>query len=103
MVSRHISWRVVSLNTGASGTSQAGLSAMQHYSYWNTQAGHEIPTALHDAFQWASLPRSSMSGTGNEPEMSAVDDRLVAIHPVFVIPWSAVESARSWLEKKESF
>lgn len=81
----------------------AGLSATQHYSYYNEKAGHEIPTVLHDAFQWASLPRSSMSETRNEARMSTADDRLVAIHPIFVIPWSAVESARSWFKKKESF
>ncbi|KAL8967818.1 MAG: hypothetical protein Q9197_005218 [Variospora fuerteventurae] len=59
--------------------------------------------AEDDAFQWASLPRSSVAGKQTEPEITEAEDRLVPIHPIYVIPWPAVERAVSWYQEKRDF
>lgn len=81
----------------------AGLSATQNYNYYYENDRYDVSTGLHDAFRWAFLPRHSIAKTYNESEMPIADDRLVAIHPIFVIPWAAVEWTRSWSEEKKIF
>ncbi|KAI4141843.1 MAG: hypothetical protein LQ341_003403 [Variospora aurantia] len=81
----------------------AGLSSAQHHVYYGRSQEDTPSVAEDDAFQWASLPRSSVAGKQTEPEITEAEDRLVPIHPIYVIPWPAVERAVSWYQEKGDF
>lgn len=81
----------------------AGLSATQHHTYYREASGDTTSTGLNDAFHWASCPRGLMTAKQTEPDITNIEDRLPPIHPIYVIPWPAVERAASWYQSKEGF
>ena len=81
----------------------AGLSGTQYHNYYNNESRYDGVATLHDAFQWASSPHWSTAEMRNEAEINIPENRLTPIHPIFVIPWPAVEKAESWFQKRGSF
>ncbi|KAL8689863.1 MAG: hypothetical protein Q9218_004562 [Villophora microphyllina] len=81
----------------------AGLSSAQHYSWY--EQGTELCSshALTDAFRWTLCPRLAEVYSQTQPEISNAEGSVVPIHPIFVIPWAAVERTASWFENKGSF
>ncbi|KAL8729817.1 MAG: hypothetical protein Q9181_004863 [Wetmoreana brouardii] len=81
----------------------AGLSSAQHHSSYTRGPDYDPSLSLNDAFHWVSSPRSFdfLSQTGLRVPVK--EERLTAIHPIFVISWPAVEATASWYENKESF
>ncbi|KAI4108117.1 MAG: hypothetical protein LQ339_002389 [Xanthoria mediterranea] len=74
----------------------AGLSSAQHYNYYKKNEKDNGLPELGDAFRWASLPYRSSYETGD-------GSRLRPIHPIYVIPWSAVEDTREYFEQQGQF
>lgn len=82
----------------------AGLSSAQHCTWYEKEDdGHGSIPALTDAFRWISSRRPVEMTSLAEPEMSKNEGAVVSIHPIFVIPWPAVERTASWFDKKERF
>ncbi|KAL8697474.1 MAG: hypothetical protein Q9224_002291 [Gallowayella concinna] len=81
----------------------AGLSAAQHYNYYLKRSEHAASQGLGDAFQWASLPYIPTDEKGPKAEGSNGTENLIAIHPIYVIPWPAVETTRQYYEEKGDF
>jgi protein farnesyltransferase subunit beta len=70
----------------------AGLSAAHHHHHYRADA----TTASHPldaAFRWTSLPAAEQLRDERRPRRA---DRVEPIHPVFVIPFGAVERTRAW-------
>ncbi|CAO1604703.1 CAAX farnesyltransferase (FTase) subunit beta, variant 2 [Xanthoria calcicola] len=74
----------------------AGLSSAQHYNYYNQGEKDNGLPEFGDAFRWASMPYRSSHETGD-------GSRLRPIHPIYVIPWSAVEDTREYFEQQGQF
>ncbi|KAF7712736.1 Uncharacterized protein PECH_001384 [Penicillium ucsense] len=68
-----------------------GLSATQHYHY-RTNVSVSPGSAFESAFSWRSSPMAA------EEEVYEPADRLVAFHPLFVIPHQAAANLRLWCE-----
>ncbi|KAL9581448.1 MAG: hypothetical protein Q9212_003896 [Teloschistes hypoglaucus] len=82
----------------------AGLSSAQHCTWYKKEDdGLASIPALTDAFRWISSPRTVESSSMAEPDMSKSEGAVVPIHPIFVIPWPAVERTASWFDKQERF
>ena len=58
---------------------------------------------LDAAFRWTPTLRSSPDEAGERAEISDVGDALTSIHPVYAIPWDAVERTRSFFTAKVGF
>ncbi|KAL8850792.1 MAG: hypothetical protein Q9221_004290 [Calogaya cf. arnoldii] len=74
----------------------AGLSSAQHYNHYTKSQTDNVSPGLNDAFLWASMPYGSGSEIGDGPI-------LRPIHPIYVIPWSAVEDTRGYFEQQGQF
>ncbi|KAL8638461.1 MAG: hypothetical protein Q9228_004393 [Teloschistes exilis] len=81
----------------------AGLSSAQHRTWYEKEDGLGSIPALTDAFRWISSPRPVETGSQAEPEMAKSEGALVPIHPIFAIPWPAVETTASWFDKQGKF
>ncbi|KAM0794710.1 CaaX farnesyltransferase beta subunit Ram1 [Usnea florida] len=81
----------------------AGLSSTQYYNYFNSQFD-DVRTS--DALGWALGWRSSRIISGFESgdeELVDAEDRLEPLHPIFVIPWTAVERCSQQFSQKTGF
>ncbi|KAI4185127.1 MAG: hypothetical protein LQ346_005971 [Caloplaca aetnensis] len=79
------------------------IGAAQHFVHYSKASQEPNSEELKDAFKWVSSPRSPPSGKEGDPEVIEVEDRLLPIHPIYVIPWPAFKDAASWYEGKAGF
>ena len=80
----------------------AGLSSTQYYNYFtgdSSDAG--TVDSLGSALRWASSAIFS-NKSGNEG-LDDAEDRLEPLHPIFVIPWAAVEGCSKLFREKTGF
>jgi len=72
----------------------AGLSSAQHYHYYTNDSSISGPSS--SAFSWKYS--GSVLGPDGKEDHSVydVEDRVLPIHPVFVIPHAAVDRTRAW-------
>ena len=74
----------------------AGLSSAQHYNRFTGLC--KSGSSLDYALQWVSLPKMSMDDVNIKEE-----DRVMAIHPIYAIPWADVDQAHDWFCNKRGF
>lgn len=60
-------------------------------------------SSLDYAFQWVSLSNISTNDMNTQENTWSEEDRLMAIHPIYVIPWADVEDAHTWFGDKTGF
>ncbi|KAL1958166.1 hypothetical protein VTO42DRAFT_5021 [Malbranchea cinnamomea] len=75
----------------------AGLSNAQHY-HFNTGAASPERGPFSSAFAWDYKPMTSGSKHERDTIVFHEEDRVKAMHPLFVIPHVAAEEMRSWCE-----
>jgi protein farnesyltransferase subunit beta len=68
-----------------------GLSATQHHHY-RTNTSISSSSEFASAFSWQSSPMRAVDNVYDKA------DRLVAFHPLFVIPHQAAANMRLWCE-----
>lgn len=68
-----------------------GLSATQHHHY-RTNTSISSGSEFASAFSWQSSPMRAVDNVYDKA------DRLVAFHPLFVIPHQAAANMRLWCE-----
>ena len=79
-----------------------GLSSIQHRQYFNAK----LPPGEHpleSAFRWESSRDSLDERKVGGSSLFDVEDLLEPIHPVFVIPFDAIDRARVWASGKIGF
>ena len=81
----------------------AGLSSTQYYNYFtgDSDAAGTIDS-LDSALRWASSAICRGYESGHERLVDAGDD-LAPLHPIFVIPWAAVEECCKHFNRKTGF
>lgn len=75
---------------------------MQHRNRF-TKANLEEGNRLGFAFAWSCGQDGAAEKAEDGPELFEEEDLLLPIHPVFVIPFGAVERTRAWFEGKAGF
>lgn len=81
----------------------AGLSCVQHYNYFTKVDGHEVVSPLNFAFRWASSPDTPQVKGEEQERIFDEEDRVLPIHPIYVIPWNNVEQTHDLFSQKEGF
>jgi len=81
----------------------AGLSTAQHYIYFVDGKETGDPFPLESALLWTHLDYIPFGSGNPEEEIFDSEDRVKPIHPIFVIPWAAVEQTQSWVQQREGF
>ena len=81
----------------------AGLSSVQHHHYLKTTTTGQAAEPSDSVFRWASSRSIPMLNGQTEQEIYDEEDRVRALHPVFVIPPAAVERSRLWYRQKGAF
>lgn len=81
----------------------AGLSSVQHYNYFTEVQGREEATPLDFAFRWASSPHIPQAKGEEQDRTFDKKDRVLPIHPIYVIPWANVEQAHDLFSQKKGF
>ena len=59
--------------------------------------------ALQSPFNWISAPECNEGNENLRKSMCDLEDRLEAIHPIFVITWQAVEEAHAFFGSQVGF
>ena len=54
------------------------------------------------AFAWTHL-KASGDGKSSDLQMFGIEDMVEPLHPVYAIPYAAVERTRMWFGGKEGF
>lgn len=82
----------------------AGLSSTQHYNY-STGDPDDPGTfdSLDSALRWSSSAISSEYERGHGEKLVDAAGKLEALHPIFVIPWAAVDRCSTWFGQKTGF
>ena len=81
----------------------AGLSAAQHHLHFVDGKEADGSSPYEPALHWThSNHIPSMQGNPEE-EIFDSEDRVKPIHPIYVIPWAAVEQTYSWVKQREGF
>lgn len=81
----------------------AGLSSTQYYNYFTgDHGGARTVDSLDSALQWTSSAISSGHESGNERLVDA-EDQVEPLHPIFVIPWAAVDRCFQYFTQKTGF
>ena len=81
----------------------AGLSSTQYHNYFTADCGDaRIVDALDSALQWRSS-RISFGGDSDHERLVDAEDKIEALHPIFVIPWSAVDGCSQHFIQKKGF
>ena len=80
----------------------AGLSSTQYSNSYSVTDRTEGRGTLNSAMQWMSNPKDVNADQGSE-HLIDEEDRLEAVHPIYVIPWSAVDRCHSHFSQKQSF
>ncbi|KAL8666985.1 MAG: hypothetical protein Q9202_000907 [Teloschistes flavicans] len=81
----------------------AGLSSAQHCTWYEKGDGPGSMPALTDAFRWITSRRPTEILSQAEPQASKTEGAVIPVHPIFVIPWPAVERTASWVDEQEKF
>lgn len=81
----------------------AGLSSVQHYNYFTELDGHEVVSPLDFAFRWASSPDTPQTMGEGQERIFDEEDRVLPIHPIYVIPWNNVEHTHDFFSQKKGF
>lgn len=81
----------------------AGLSSTQYYNYF-TGDSDEAKTvdSLDSALRWSSLAISPGHESGNGRPVDA-ENQVEPLHPIFVIPWAAVDRCFQHFSQKTGF
>ncbi|CAF9916077.1 MAG: CAAX farnesyltransferase (FTase) subunit beta [Heterodermia speciosa] len=77
----------------------AGLSSAQHYSYYSNAPPMEGLAVL----QWRSSQEIRKRNGQLQRAVFEADDRLVPIHPIYVIPYAAAKAFQDWFASKIRF
>lgn len=81
----------------------AGLSSTKYYNYFTgDSSGARTVGSLDSALQWASSAISPEDESGNEALVGA-ENKVEPLHPIFVIPWAAVEGCSQFFSQKTGF
>ena len=81
----------------------AGLSSTQYYHCFTGESDDAWTIdSLDSAVRWTSSVISSDEGSDNEGLVDA-EDYLEPLHPIFVIPWAAVERCAKLFSQKTGF
>ena len=78
----------------------AGLSSTQYHNYFT--GVHGDARTVDSALQWASSAVSFGEESGKERLVDA-EDQIEALHPIFVIPWAAVDQCSQFFVQKRGF
>jgi len=81
----------------------AGLSSVQHIHYYNdvSHAGEAYP--LDSAPRWVSGEQVAQDVQTEREEVYDPEDKLMPMHPIYVIPWAAVERTHARFAAKIGF
>lgn len=74
----------------------AGLSSTKYYNYFTSDSSPE------SALGWTSSPISPEDESGNEALVGA-EKELEPLHPIFVIPWAAVDRCSQLFSQRTGF
>ena len=82
----------------------AGLSSAQYVTYYrpsssSANARHPLPDPI---YQWAYQTPESLKAL-QEVQIFDDKDRLSALHPIYVIPWPALDDAAAWFASRTGF
>lgn len=81
----------------------AGLSSTQYYNYFTGQSDEaKTVDSLDSALRWSSLAISSGHESGNGRPVDA-ENQVEPLHPIFVIPWAAVDRCSQHFSQKTGF
>ena len=81
----------------------AGLSCTQHDIYFiGDRVTGDAPTLTYP-LQWTYSDHLPSVQGNPEQGIFEVEDRVRPIHPVYVIPWPAVEQTQLWIQQREGF
>lgn len=81
----------------------AGLSSVQHHHQVRYDYREAGEGTLNAAFGWVYSGDESLVVAQTGKEVYDVDDTVAPIHPIYVIPFDAVEKTRTWFLAKEGF
>ena len=76
---------------------------MQYQNKFQPDSATRSNNGLTAAFQWCSLPRDNGTDPGAGRQLYDEDDTVVALHPIFVIPWKAVEETHAYFRSRTGF
>lgn len=63
-----------------------------------------MPEPSHDpALRWRSSESIPKKDGSHEEQIFDAEDRVAAIHPIYVIPYPAVERCHAWVDARTSF
>ena len=80
----------------------AGLSSTQYYNYFSEDESEARRVdSLDSALRWTSSAISF--GERGDDRVVDVEDRVEALHPIFVIPWAAVDRCSRFFSQKRGF
>ena len=80
----------------------AGLSSAQYHHYFEPSSS-EATSPFEVASQWKCGEGLSGSPSLKKDQIFDEDDRVGVLHPLYVIPYNAVEHARAWCQRKGRF
>ena len=80
----------------------AGLSSTQYFHDYAVTDGTGEGGTLSSAMHWISSPRPVIADRGGE-DLIDEEDKVAAVHPIYVIPWSAVDRCHTYFSQKQSF
>lgn len=81
----------------------AGLSSAQHSNYYTGVSPTDATYPLDSAMRWDSCPRTASTEQPEHEDMFDPGDRLLPVHPIYVIPWAAVERTYTKFVSKIGF
>ncbi|KAL9126442.1 MAG: hypothetical protein Q9217_004513 [Psora testacea] len=81
----------------------AGLSSAQYSNFFDHGAKLVSTYPLDFAFRWKSTLRSFRGQADRREDLYDAEDALRSIHPLYVIPWTAVEQTHSYCAAKAGF
>ena len=80
----------------------AGLSSTQYYNYFTADYGDAGTVhSLDSALQW-SWSGVSLEDENGDAGLVDAEDMLEPLHPIFVIPWAAVEQCCQFFRQKKT-
>ena len=80
----------------------AGLSSVQHQNRFD-KADVDEENPLGCAFAWSEGQGGAENSDQDGPKLFEEHDLLLPVHPIFVIPFEAVQGTRAWCKTKTGF
>ena len=82
----------------------AGLSSTQYYNYFrDDESDARTVDSLDSALRWTSSAISVGHGERGDERLVDAEDQVEALHPIFVIPWAAVDRCSQFFHEKRGF